>query len=325
MNIVWYPNECKEFIYSYPELMEMRDLAHNDHQTNIIADSTNILNEKYSLVETILGGITEDQNRLAYLVTKVDDLSKEILLDELDKSTRSEERLIILNRLCDLDMPTYGPRMEVFIRNLIEQGSMVNDPFYVGIMNTYPIISTGSKKSIDECFSNVVRVYRDQVKIALFIAVKVALVESNYSLESDPNDFITYIDSYIDSICETTKMDPMMFRASIDYMNFLVSNNMMSKLDHIIQWIDSHKEETIYINSSTDLNTTFDVLLLINRMKHFGKLSTQLTEASWNDKELAVINATSADEIHPYEVLNATDDSIRLLFRWYNDIIESYT
>lgn len=325
MNIVWYPNECKEFIYSYPELMEMRDLAHNDHQTNIIADSTNVLNEKYSLVETILGGITEDQNRLAYLVTKVDDLSKEILLDELDKSTRSEERLIILNRLCDLDMPTYGPRMEVFIRNLIEQGSMVNDPFYVGIMNTYPIISTGSKKSIDECFSNVVRVYRDQVKIALFIAVKVALVESNYSLESDPNDFITYIDSYIDSICETTKMDPMMFRASIDYMNFLVSNNMMSKLDHIIQWIDSHKEETIYINSSTDLNTTFDVLLLINRMKHFGKLSTQLTEASWNDKELAVINATSADEIHPYEVLNATDDSIRLLFRWYNDIIESYT
>lgn len=325
MNIVWYPNECKEFIYSYPELMEMRDLAHNDHQTNIIANSTNILNEKYSLVETILGGITEDQNRLAYLVTKVDDLSKEILLDELDKSTRSEERLIILNRLCDLDMPTYGPRMEVFIRNLIEQGSMVNDPFYVGIMNTYPIISTGSKKSIDECFSNVVRVYRDQVKIALFIAVKVALVESNYSLESDPNDFITYIDSYIDSICETTKMDPMMFRASIDYMNFLVSNNMMSKLDHIIQWIDSHKEETIYINSSTDLNTTFDVLLLINRMKHFGKLSTQLTEASWNDKELAVINATSADEIHPYEVLNATDDSIRLLFRWYNDIIESYT
>lgn len=325
MNIVWYPNECKEFIYSYPELMEMRDLAHNDHQTNIIADSTNILNEKYSLVETILGGITEDQNRLAYLVTKVDDLSKEILLDELDKSTRSEERLIILNRLCDLDMPTYGPRMEVFIRNLIEQGSMVNDPFYVGIMNTYPIISTGSKKSIDECFSNVVRVYRDQVKIALFIAVKVALVESNYSLESDPNDFITYIDSYIDSICETTKMDPMMFRASIDYMNFLVSNNMMSKLDHIIQWIDSHKEEAIYINSSTDLNTTFDVLLLINRMKHFGKLSTQLTEASWNDKELAVINATSADEIHPYEVLNATDDSIRLLFRWYNDIIESYT
>lgn len=325
MNIVWYPNECKEFIYSYPELMEMRDLAHNDHQTNIIADSTNILNEKYSLVETILGGITEDQNRLAYLVTKVDDLSKEILLDELDKSTRSEERLIILNRLCDLDMPTYGPRMEVFIRNLIEQGSMVNDPFYVGIMNTYPIISTGSKKSIDECFSNVVRVYRDQVKIALFIAVKVALVESNYSLESDPNDFITYIDSYIDSICETTKMDPMMFRASIDYMNFLVSNNMMSKLDHIIQWIDSHKEETIYINSSTDLNTTFDVLLLINRMKHFGKLSTQLTEASWNDKELAVINAASADEIHPYEVLNATDDSIRLLFRWYNDIIESYT
>jgi hypothetical protein len=305
--------------------MEMRDLAHNDHQTNIIADSTNILNEKYSLVETILGGITEDQNRLAYLVTKVDDLSKEILLDELDKSTRSEERLIILNRLCDLDMPTYGPRMEVFIRNLIEQGSMVNDPFYVGIMNTYPIISTGSKKSIDECFSNVVRVYRDQVKIALFIAVKVALVESNYSLESDPNDFITYIDSYIDSICETTKMDPMMFRASIDYMNFLVSNNMMSKLDHIIQWIDSHKEEAIYINSSTDLNTTFDVLLLINRMKHFGKLSTQLTEASWNDKELAVINATSADEIHPYEVLNATDDSIRLLFRWYNDIIESYT
>lgn len=325
MNIVWYPNECKEFIYSYPELMEMRDLAHNDHQTNIIADSTNVLNEKYSLVETILGGITEDQNRLAYLVTKVDDLSKEILLDELDKSTRSEERLIILNRLCDLDMPTYGPRMEVFIRNLIEQGSMVNDPFYVGIMNTYPIISTGSKKSIDECFSNVVRVYRDQVKIALFIAVKVALVESNYSLESDPNDFITYIDSYIDSICETTKMDPMMFRASIDYMNFLVSNNMMSKLDHIIQWIDSHKEEAIYINSSTDLNTTFDVLLLINRMKHFGKLSTQLTEASWNDKELAVINATSADEIHPYEVLNATDDSIRLLFRWYNDIIESYT
>lgn len=325
MNIVWYPNECKEFIYSYPELMEMRDLAHNDHQTNIIADSTNILNEKYSLVETILGGITEDQNRLAYLVTKVDDLSKEILLDELDKSTRSEERLIILNRLCDLDMPTYGPRMEVFIRNLIEQGSMVNDPFYVGIMNTYPIISTGSKRSIDECFSNVVRVYRDQVKIALFIAVKVALVESNYSLESDPNDFITYIDSYIDSICETTKMDPMMFRASIDYMNFLVSNNMMSKLDHIIQWIDSHKEEAIYINSSTDLNTTFDVLLLINRMKHFGKLSTQLTEASWNDKELAVINATSADEIHPYEVLNATDDSIRLLFRWYNDIIESYT
>ena len=325
MNIVWYPNECKEFIYSYPELMEMRDLAHNDHQTNIIADSTNILNEKYSLVETILGSITEDQNRLAYLVTKVDDLSKEILLDELDKSTRSEERLIILNRLCDLDMPTYGPRMEVFIRNLIEQGSMVNDPFYVGIMNTYPIISTGSKKSIDECFSNVVRVYRDQVKIALFIAVKVALVESNYSLESDPNDFITYIDSYIDSICETTKMDPMMFRASIDYMNFLVSNNMMSKLDHIIQWIDSHKEEAIYINSSTDLNTTFDVLLLINRMKHFGKLSTQLTEASWNDKELAVINATSADEIHPYEVLNATDDSIRLLFRWYNDIIESYT
>lgn len=325
MNIVWYPNECKEFIYSYPELMEMRDLAHNDHQTNIIADSTNILNEKYRLVETILGGITEDQNRLAYLVTKVDDLSKEILLDELDKSTRSEERLIILNRLCDLDMPTYGPRMEVFIRNLIEQGSMVNDPFYVGIMNTYPIISTGSKKSIDECFSNVVRVYRDQVKIALFIAVKVALVESSYSLESDPNDFITYIDSYIDSICETTKMDPMMFRASIDYMNFLVSNNMMSKLDHIIQWIDSHKEETIYINSSTDLNTTFDVLLLINRMKHFGKLSTQLTEASWNDKELAVINATSADEIHPYEVLNATDDSIRLLFRWYNDIIESYT
>ena len=325
MNIVWYPNECKEFIYSYPELMEMRDLAHNDHQTNIIADSTNILNEKYSLVETILGGITEDQNRLVYLVTKVDDLSKEILLDELDKSTRSEERLIILNRLCDLDMPTYGPRMEVFIRNLIEQGSMVNDPFYVGIMNTYPIISTGSKKSIDECFSNVVRVYRDQVKIALFIAVKVALVESNYSLESDPNDFITYIDSYIDSICETTKMDPMMFRASIDYMNFLVSNNMMSKLDHIIQWIDSHKEETIYINSSTDLNTTFDVLLLINRMKHFGKLSTQLTEVSWNDKELAVINATSADEIHPYEVLNATDDSIRLLFRWYNDIIESYT
>lgn len=325
MNIVWYPNECKEFIYSYPELMEMRDLAHNDHQTNIIADSTNILNEKYSLVETILGGITEDQNRLAYLVTKVDDLSKEILLDELDKSTRSEERLIILNRLCDLDMPTYGPRMEVFIRNLIEQGSMVNDPFYVGIMNTYPIISTGSKKSIDECFSNVVRVYRDQVKIALFIAVKVALVESNYSLESVPNDFITYIDSYIDSICETTKMDPMMFRASIDYMNFLVSNNMMSKLDHIIQWIDSHKEETIYINSSTDLNTTFDVLLLINRMKHFGKLSTQLTDASWNDKELAVINATSADEIHPYEVLNATDDSIRLLFRWYNDIIESYT
>lgn len=325
MNIVWYPNECKEFIYSYPELMDMRDLAHNDHQTNIIADSTNILNEKYSLVETILGGITEDQNRLAYLVTKVDDLSKEILLDELDKSTRSEERLIILNRLCDLDMPTYGPRMEVFIRNLIEQGSMVNDPFYVGIMNTYPIISTGSKKSIDECFSNVVRVYRDQVKIALFIAVKVALVESNYSLESDPSDFITYIDSYIDSICETTKMDPMMFRASIDYMNFLVSNNMMSKLDHIIQWIDSHKEEAIYINSSTDLNTTFDVLLLINRMKHFGKLSTQLTEASWNDKELAVINATSADEIHPYEVLNATDDSIRLLFRWYNDIIESYT
>lgn len=325
MNIVWYPNECKEFIYSYPELMEMRDLAHNDHQTNIIADSTNILNEKYSLVETILGGITEDQNRLAYLVTKVDDLSKEILLDELDKSTRSEERLIILNRLCDLDMPTYGPRMEVFIRNLIEQGSMVNDPFYVGIMNTYPIISTGSKKSIDECFSNVVRVYRDQVKIALFIAVKVALVESNYSLESDPNDFISYIDSYIDSTCETTKMDPMMFRASIDYMNFLVSNNMMSKLDHIIQWIDSHKEEAIYINSSTDLNTTFDVLLLINRMKHFGKLSTQLTEASWNDKELAVINATSADEIHPYEVLNATDDSIRLLFRWYNDIIESYT
>lgn len=324
MNIVWYPNECKEFIYSYPELMEMRDLAHNDHQTNIIADSTNILNEKYRLVETILGGITEDQNRLAYLVTKVDDLSKEILLDELDKSTRSEERLIILNRLCDLDMPTYGPRMEVFIRNLIEQGSMVNDPFYVGIMNTYPIISTGSKKSIDECFSNVVRVYRDQVKIALFIAVKVALVESNYSLESDPNDFITYIDSYIDSICETTKMDPMMFRASIDYMNFLVSNNMMSKLDHIIQWIDSHKEEAIYINSSTDLNTTFDVLLLINRMKHFGKLSTQLTEASWNDKELAVINATSADEIHPYEVLNATDDSIRLLFRWYNDIIKSY-
>ena len=325
MNIVWYPNECKEFIYSYPELMEMRDLAHNDHQTNIIADSTNTLNEKYRLVETILGGITEDQNRLAYLVTKVDDLSKEILLDELDKSTRSEERLIILNRLCDLDMPTYGPRMEVFIRNLIEQGSMVNDPFYVGIMNTYPIISTGSKKSIDECFSNVVRVYRDQAKIALFIAVKVALVESNYSLESDPNDFITYIDSYIDSICETTKMDPMMFRASIDYMNFLVSNNMMSKLDHIIQWIDSHKEEAIYINSSTDLNTTFDVLLLINRMKHFGKLSTQLTEASWNDKELAVINATSADEIHPYEVLNATDDSIRLLFRWYNDIIESYT
>lgn len=324
MNIVWYPNECKEFIYSYPELMELRDLARNDHQTYIITDTTDTLEEKCGSVETILNGITKEQNKLVYLVTMVDDLPKEVLLDELDKASRSEERLIILNRLCRLDMSTYGPKMEVFVKSLLTQGVMANDPYYVEIMNTYPTISTGDKASIDECFSNVTRAYSEQAKVALFIAIKKALVESKYIFDVSPIDFITYIDSYIDSICETTKMDPMMFRASIDYMNFLVCNNMMGKLNEIIQWIDSHKEEAIYINSSTDLNSTFDLLLLINRLKRFDKLTVILSESSWNSKEMAVINAVSADEIKPYEVLNASTESIRVIFNWYTDIIASY-
>lgn len=324
MNIAWYPNECKEFIYSYPELMELRDLARNDHQSYIITNTTDALEEKFGAVDNILRGITKEQNRLAYLVTQIDDLPIETVLEELDTSTRLEERLIILNRLCRLDMFTYGPRMEAFVRNLIDQGVVLNDPYYVEIMNTYPIISTGDKESIDECFSNVTGVYKDQMKIALFIAIKKALVESKYVFESTPDDFITYIDSYIDSICEMNNMDPMMFRASIDYMNFLLCNNMIDKLDMIVQWIDSHKEDAIYINSSTDLNTTFDLLLLINRLKHFDKLSTPLTESSWNTEEMTVINATSADEIKPYSVLNTTADNIQLLFKWYTDIIESY-
>lgn len=324
MNIVWYPNECKEFIYQYPELMELRDLARNDHQTHIITNTTATLEEKIGAVETILGGVTKEQNRLVYLVTKVDDLPLETIVDELNKSTRSEERLILLNRLCRLDMGTYGPRMEAFVKNLIEQGTMVNDPYYVEIMNTYPIISNGSKESIDECFSNVTRVYREQAKIALFIAIKKAIVESKYVFEVPANEFLTYLDSYIDSICETTKMDPMMFKSCVDYIDFLVCNNMMDKANAVIQWIDSHKEEAIYINSSTDLNTTFDLLLMINRLKHFGKLTKPLTESSWNDKEMEVINATIPNTITPYSVLHATTEDINWLFDWYNDIIESF-
>ena len=324
MNIVWYPNECKPFIYQYPELVELHELARNDHQTNVITDSTAQLEEKIASVETILEGVTEEQNRLVYLVTHVDDLPLDVIVDKLDKSTRSEERLILLNRLCRLDMATYGPRMEAFVRNLITQGVLVSDPYYVEIMNTYPIISNGSKESIDECFSNVTRVYREQAKIALFIAIKKAIVESKYVFEVPPVEFLTYIDAYIDSICETTKMDPMMFRACVDYMDFLVCNNMMDRLNTVIQWIDSHKEEAIYINSSTDLNTTFDMLLLINRLKHFGKLSKPLTETSWNDKEMEVINATTPSVITPYTVLHATTEDIDWLFDWYTDIIESF-
>ena len=60
MNIVWYPNECKPFIYQYPELVELHELARNEHQTNVITDSTVQLEEKIASVETILEGITEE-------------------------------------------------------------------------------------------------------------------------------------------------------------------------------------------------------------------------------------------------------------------------
>jgi hypothetical protein len=324
MNIVWYPNECKPFIYQHQEFIKLRDIARNTHQSYIITDATETLNQAMASIEPVAQSITSEQNRLVYLVTNVENLPLDMLVAELDKSTRAEERLIILHQLCQLDIGTYGQRMETLVKNVTEQGGLSNDPFYVDILNSYPVLTSDTKEAIDISFANVTNRFREQATIALLAAIRGAFVNSSYLYELTADEFITYIDGYIDSICDTLSLDPMMFKSSIEYINFLLCNNMMEKLNRSIQWIDEHKEDAINIHSSTNTNTSFDILILINRMKHNEVLTTTLSDTSWNSKEMEVINSETADAITPYDELGFGRNYIITIFNWYNAIIISY-
>lgn len=324
MNIVWYPNECKPSIYQHQEFIKLRDIAHNTHQSYIITDATETLNQAMASIESVAQSITSEQNRLVYLVTNVENLPLETLVTELDKSTRTEERLIILHQLCQLDIGTYGQRMESLVKNVTEQGGLSNDPFYVDILNSYPVLTNDTKDAIDISFANVTNRFREQSKIALLAAIRGAFVNSSYLYELTVDEFISYIDGYIDSICDTLKLDPMMFKSSIEYINFLICNNMMERLNRSIQWIDEHKEDAIDIHSSTNTNTSFDVLILINRMKHNEVLTATLSDTTWNSKEMEVINSETVDTITPYGELGFGRNYIITIFNWYDAIIKSY-
>ena len=324
MNIVWYPNECKPFIYQHQEFIKLRDIAHNTHQSYIITDATETLNQAMVSIEPVAQSITSEQNRLVYLVTNVENLPLETLVTELDKSTRTEERLIILHQLCQLDIGTYGQRMESLVKNVTEQGGLSNDPFYVDILNSYPVLTNDTKDAIDISFANVINRFREQSKIALLAAIRGAFVNSSYLYELTADEFIAYIDGYIDSICDTLKLDPMMFKSSIEYINFLICNNMMKRLNRSIQWIDEHKEDAIDIHSSTNTNTSFVVLVLINRMKHNEVLTATLSDTTWNSKEMEVINSETVDTITPYGELGFGRNYIITIFNWYDAIIKSY-
>ena len=324
MNIVWYPNECKPSIYQHQEFIKLRDIAHNTHQSYIITDATETLNQAMASIESVVQSITSEQNRLVYLVTNVENLPLETLITELDKSTRTEERLIILHQLCQLDIGTYGQRMESLVKNVTEQGGLSNDPFYVDILNSYPVLTNDTKDAIDISFANVTNRFREQSKIALLAAIRGAFVNSSYLYELTADEFITYIDGYIDSICDTLKLDPMMFKSSIEYINFLMCNNMMERLNRSIQWIDEHKEDAIDIHSSTNTNTSFDILILINRMKHNEVLTATLSDTTWNSKEMEVINSETVDTITPYSELGFGRNYIITIFNWYDAIIKSY-
>lgn len=324
MNIVWYPNECKPFIYQHQEFIKLRDIARNTHQSYIITDATETLNRAMASIDSVAQSITSDQNRLVYLVTNVENLPLETLVTELDKSTRTEERLIILHQLCQLDISTYGQRMETLVKSITEQGGLSNDPFYVDILNSYPVLTNDTKEAIDLSFSNVTTRFREQAKIALLAAIRGAFVNSSYLYAITADEFITYIDGYIDSICDTLRLDPMMFKSSIEYINFLLCNNMMEKLNRSIQWINEHKEEAIDIHSSTNTNTSFDLLILINRMKHNNALTVTLSDTTWNSKEMEVINSDTVDTITAYDELGFGRIYITTIFNWYNAIITSY-
>ena len=99
---------------------------------------------------------------------------------------------------------------------------------------------------------------------------------------------------------------------------------MMEKLNRSIQWIDEHKEDAINIHSSTNTNTSFDLLILINRMKHNEVLTATLSDTSWNSKEMEVINSETPDTITPYDELGFGRNYITTIFNWYNAIITSY-